>query len=208
MTISFLLNFIPFCVKMRQTSTTCCFYVKQLLILDTYFKFFSACILQQKAFAWFRTSTQVLWPKSSFVDYFFFCSQQWNETYLHYHKVDPKQTYYLSMEFLQGRALTNAIGNLDIQDAYADALNKLGHELEEIVEQVIQLTNTSKVEKLIHMCACVQYIDNKKKMNFAGKRCSTGKWWSRKACFLFSRLYGNTKFASMGIWFKIQVWTI
>nr|AOQ26245.1 PHS2 [Actinidia deliciosa] len=61
--------------------------------------------------------------------------QQWNETYLHYHKSDPKQTYYLSMEYLQGRALTNAVGNLDIQDAYADALNKLGHELEEIVEQ-------------------------------------------------------------------------
>ncbi|KAL8236720.1 hypothetical protein R6Q59_017801 [Mikania micrantha] len=61
--------------------------------------------------------------------------QQWNETYLHYHKVDPKQTYYLSMEFLQGRALTNAIGNLDIQAAYSSALNKLGHELEEITEQ-------------------------------------------------------------------------
>uniref|UniRef100_A0A5B7BX16 Alpha-1,4 glucan phosphorylase n=1 Tax=Davidia involucrata TaxID=16924 RepID=A0A5B7BX16_DAVIN len=61
--------------------------------------------------------------------------QQWNETYLHYHKVDPKQTYYFSMEYLQGRALTNAIGNLNIQDAYADALTKLGHELEEIVEQ-------------------------------------------------------------------------
>ncbi|KAL1822149.1 hypothetical protein ACET3Z_008927 [Daucus carota] len=39
------------------------------------------------------------------------------------------------MEFLRGRASTNAIGNLDIQDACADALNKLGHELEEIVEQ-------------------------------------------------------------------------
>ncbi|XP_058099561.1 alpha-glucan phosphorylase, H isozyme isoform X2 [Magnolia sinica] len=61
--------------------------------------------------------------------------QHWNETYLHFHKVDPKQTYYLSMEYLQGRALTNAIGNLDILDAYADALNKLGHELEEIAEQ-------------------------------------------------------------------------
>ncbi|XP_042512696.1 alpha-glucan phosphorylase, H isozyme-like isoform X2 [Macadamia integrifolia] len=60
---------------------------------------------------------------------------QWNETYFHFHKVDPKQTYYLSMEFLQGRALTNAIGNLDIQDAYADALIKLGHELENISEQ-------------------------------------------------------------------------
>ncbi|MBA0700191.1 hypothetical protein Goari_001758 [Gossypium aridum] len=39
------------------------------------------------------------------------------------------------MEYLQGRALTNAIGNLDIQNAYAEALNKLGHELEEIAEQ-------------------------------------------------------------------------
>ncbi|KAL5983259.1 hypothetical protein ACLOJK_017343 [Asimina triloba] len=61
--------------------------------------------------------------------------RNWNETYLHFHKVDPKQTYYLSMEYLQGRALTNAIGNLDLQDAYADALNKLGHQLEEIAEQ-------------------------------------------------------------------------
>ena len=64
--------------------------------------------------------------------------KQWNETFLHFHNIDPKQTYYLSMEYLQGRALTNAIGNLNIQDAYADALNKLGHELEEIVEQVIR----------------------------------------------------------------------
>ncbi|KAK2641737.1 hypothetical protein Ddye_023500 [Dipteronia dyeriana] len=61
--------------------------------------------------------------------------QQWNETSLQFHKVDPKQTYYLSMEYLQGRALTNAIGNLNIQDAYADALSKLGHDLEEVVEQ-------------------------------------------------------------------------
>ncbi|KAF5446784.1 hypothetical protein F2P56_032387 [Juglans regia] len=61
--------------------------------------------------------------------------QQWNETYRHFHNVDPKQTYYLSMEYLQGRALTNAIGNLDIQNAYGGALKKLGHALEEIAEQ-------------------------------------------------------------------------
>lgn len=40
------------------------------------------------------------------------------------------------MEFLQGRALTNAIGNLNVQDAYADALHKFGLKLEEITEQV------------------------------------------------------------------------
>lgn len=67
---------------------------------------------------------------------FIVCAQQWNETYLHYHKTDPKQVYYLSMEYLQGRALTNAVGNLNIQDAYADALNKLGHDLEEVAQQV------------------------------------------------------------------------
>ncbi|XP_039132132.1 alpha-glucan phosphorylase, H isozyme [Dioscorea cayenensis subsp. rotundata] len=61
--------------------------------------------------------------------------QRWDETYVHFHKADPKQTYYLSMEYLQGRALTNAIGNLDLVQGYADALNQLGHKLEEIVEQ-------------------------------------------------------------------------
>ncbi|KAK1271941.1 hypothetical protein QJS04_geneDACA007600 [Acorus gramineus] len=61
--------------------------------------------------------------------------QRWNETYLHFHKVDPKQTYYLSMEYLQGRALTNAIGNLEVAGAYAEAIKKLGHDLEEIAEQ-------------------------------------------------------------------------
>lgn len=76
-----------------------------------------------------------------FLNYGFVCVcvsvwQQWNEMYQHFHKEDPKQTYYLSMEYLQGRALTNAIGNLNLRSAYAEALNKLGHELEEIVEQV------------------------------------------------------------------------
>lgn len=61
--------------------------------------------------------------------------QRWNETYLHFHKTDPKQTYYLSMEYLQGRALTNAVGNLGLTDAYAAALNKLGYDMENIVEQ-------------------------------------------------------------------------
>ncbi|KAI5073951.1 hypothetical protein GOP47_0011964 [Adiantum capillus-veneris] len=61
--------------------------------------------------------------------------QRWNETYAHFHEVNPKQTYYLSMEYLQGRALTNAVGNLGLTDAYAAALNRLGYELENIVEQ-------------------------------------------------------------------------
>ena len=62
--------------------------------------------------------------------------QRWNDTYLHFHKTDPKQTYYLSMEYLQGRALTNAVGNLGITGAYAEAVKKFGYELEALSAQV------------------------------------------------------------------------
>ncbi|MQM00216.1 hypothetical protein Taro_032938 [Colocasia esculenta] len=61
--------------------------------------------------------------------------QRWNDTYFHFHKVDPKQTYYLSMEYLQGRALINAIGNLGVLHSYAEALRKLGNKLEEVAEK-------------------------------------------------------------------------
>ncbi|XAR51679.1 Glycogen phosphorylase [Bertholletia excelsa] len=56
----------------------------------------------------------------------------WNATYDYYEKMNVKQAYYLSMEFLQGRALLNAIGNLELTDAYGEALNKLGHNLENV----------------------------------------------------------------------------
>ncbi|XP_021751652.1 alpha-1,4 glucan phosphorylase L isozyme, chloroplastic/amyloplastic-like [Chenopodium quinoa] len=59
----------------------------------------------------------------------------WNATYDLYEKMNMKQAYYLSMEFLQGRALLNAIGNLELSDAYEDALKKLGHNLEAVASQ-------------------------------------------------------------------------
>lgn len=59
----------------------------------------------------------------------------WNATYDYYEKINVKQAYYLSMEFLQGRALLNAIGNLELTGAYADALIKLGHTLENVARQ-------------------------------------------------------------------------
>ncbi|OVA10799.1 Glycosyl transferase [Macleaya cordata] len=59
----------------------------------------------------------------------------WNATYDYYEKMNMKQAYYLSMEFLQGRALLNAIGNLELSGAYAEALNKLGHNLEDVARQ-------------------------------------------------------------------------
>ncbi|KAL2484676.1 Alpha-glucan phosphorylase 1 [Abeliophyllum distichum] len=59
----------------------------------------------------------------------------WNATYDYYEKMDVKQSYYLSMEYLQGRSLLNAIGNLELTGAYAEALRKLGHNLEDVARQ-------------------------------------------------------------------------
>ncbi|KAK6133922.1 hypothetical protein DH2020_032314 [Rehmannia glutinosa] len=59
----------------------------------------------------------------------------WNTTYDYYEKMNVKQAYYLSMEYLQGRALLNAIGNLELTGAYAEALRKLGHNLEDVAKQ-------------------------------------------------------------------------
>ncbi|KAM2858792.1 hypothetical protein COP2_024288 [Malus domestica] len=59
----------------------------------------------------------------------------WNATNNYYEKLNAKQAYYLSMEFLQGRALLNAVGNLELDGAYAEALSKLGHKLENVANQ-------------------------------------------------------------------------
>ncbi|MBA0573367.1 hypothetical protein Golob_000643, partial [Gossypium lobatum] len=61
----------------------------------------------------------------------------WNATYAYYEKINVKQAYYLSMEYLQGRALLNAIGNLELTGAYADALKKLGHNLEDVAREFL-----------------------------------------------------------------------
>ena len=39
---------------------------------------------------------------------------------------DPKRVYYMSMEFLMGRSLTNALNNLDVVDPYHQALRDMG----------------------------------------------------------------------------------
>ncbi len=52
-----------------------------------------------------------------------------------YDEQDCKRTYYLSLEFLMGRALGNAMLNLDVEAPTADALIKLGLVMEEISSQ-------------------------------------------------------------------------
>ncbi|KAI9111339.1 hypothetical protein K1719_017029 [Acacia pycnantha] len=59
----------------------------------------------------------------------------WNTTSAYYEMMNVKQAYYMSMEYLQGRALLNAIGNLQLTGPYAEALTTLGHNLEDVANQ-------------------------------------------------------------------------
>jgi len=47
---------------------------------------------------------------------------------------DPKRVYYLSLEFLIGRMLSNAALNLGIDSKVSEGLTELGHNLENVVE--------------------------------------------------------------------------
>ena len=61
--------------------------------------------------------------------------ESWNDTQALFREVDPKRVYYLSMEFLQGRSLTNATMNLGVADPYSQALQELGYDLETLQEE-------------------------------------------------------------------------
>lgn len=60
--------------------------------------------------------------------------ERWKKTRQTYESKDCKRTLYLSMEFLMGRTLTNAIHNLDIDDEVTKSLHQFGLDMEELVE--------------------------------------------------------------------------
>jgi starch phosphorylase len=59
---------------------------------------------------------------------------RWAATQQAYYAANAKRVYYLSLEFLMGRALCNAIVNLDIENVVSDAMHGLGLSLEEMRE--------------------------------------------------------------------------
>jgi len=61
--------------------------------------------------------------------------ERWIETQQTYYKKTPKRIYYLSLEFLMGRMLGNAIMNLGLHENIARAMQREGHALEELQEQ-------------------------------------------------------------------------
>jgi len=61
--------------------------------------------------------------------------ERWNETNAHFAQNNVKQVAYISMEFLQGRALLNAVNNLGLRNEYTEALQVLGYELETVAQE-------------------------------------------------------------------------
>ncbi|ODB95909.1 glycogen phosphorylase [Candidatus Thiodiazotropha endoloripes] len=60
--------------------------------------------------------------------------ERWKLTRSHYEESDCKRTFYLSLEFLMGRTLSNAILNLDISKEVDQAFIELGINLDHIRE--------------------------------------------------------------------------
>ena len=60
---------------------------------------------------------------------------EWIATHKEYEKQDVKTVYYLSMEFLMGRALGNNIINICARDEIREVLKELGFDLNVIEDQ-------------------------------------------------------------------------
>jgi len=60
--------------------------------------------------------------------------ERWVKTIEAYTENDPKRIYYLSLEFLIGRMLSNAALNLGVNAEIRESLNELGYKMENVVE--------------------------------------------------------------------------
>ena len=60
--------------------------------------------------------------------------EQWNDTQLYIKINNPKKVYYMSIEFLLGRLLQNALVCIDLEKSYKNALEEFGVKIEEVYE--------------------------------------------------------------------------
>jgi starch phosphorylase len=61
--------------------------------------------------------------------------ERWIETQQGYYRVNAKRIYYLSLEFLIGRTLGNAILNLGLEENVGRAMSELGYNLEKLEDR-------------------------------------------------------------------------
>ncbi|HET6765340.1 MAG TPA: glycogen/starch/alpha-glucan phosphorylase, partial [Longimicrobiaceae bacterium] len=62
-------------------------------------------------------------------------AERWAATQAAYVRDDAKRVYYLSLEFLMGRTLGNAVLNLGLEGATAEALEELGYRMEDVEDR-------------------------------------------------------------------------
>lgn len=83
----------------------------------------------------------------------------WNDTQLQYSRAAPKRAYYLSLEFLMGRTLDNALLNLGLKSEFNESADKLGFNLEDLIGQCLRSAFVIKIMlNLINYC----YIENER----------------------------------------------
>ena len=61
--------------------------------------------------------------------------ESWNDTNARFDAQAVKRVAYLSLEFLMGRSMQNALLNMDLEGRYRAALGELGHDLERLYEE-------------------------------------------------------------------------
>ncbi len=63
--------------------------------------------------------------------------ERWKETHRTYKQARCRRTFYLSMEYLMGRSLSNAMLNLGVNDTATQAMYDLGIVLEELIDSEV-----------------------------------------------------------------------
>jgi len=61
--------------------------------------------------------------------------ERWLDTQQAYYHKDPKRIYYVSMEFLMGRYLENALINMGLLDDYRNAMEALGYDFDRLIDK-------------------------------------------------------------------------
>jgi len=61
--------------------------------------------------------------------------ERFNDTHAYFADTQARMCYYISLEFLVGRSLKNAVCNLGLESVYTEALSELGYNLEALYDE-------------------------------------------------------------------------
>lgn len=123
-----------------------------------------------------------------------YVARTWLDTNKYYNKVEAKQVYYFSMEFLMGRLLGDALLNLGIKDICKEALAELEIDLDELeeFEQDQGLGNGG----LGRLAAC--FLDSMASLNIPGHGCGI----RYKYGFFEQKIINNSQVEAPDTWLR------